>query len=223
MAADEFVTEQVAPDQLRPHPDNFLSHPEDQLVHIIESIREHGIYRPVVVAADYTILAGHGVTQAALKMGLKSLPVKKMDYGPQDPRAYKLLAADNTIAFLAERDDRKLSEVLKIVQEFDAEKLLGTGFDEQMLANLVFVSRPATEIADFDAAAHWVGMPEYEEEKKPWQIIINFEHEEDREKFEQEFGFKMMKKYETSRIWSMRWPDMERENPSALKFEAQDE
>jgi ParB-like chromosome segregation protein Spo0J len=67
---------------LKPHPRNYRIHPDDQLEHIIKSIQEHGFYRNVVAARDGTILAGHGVVQAALKMGLKGVPVVPARRGP---------------------------------------------------------------------------------------------------------------------------------------------
>ena len=55
---------------LKPHPRNYKDHPDDQLEHIIESIKSTGFYRNIVIAQDGTILAGHGVVAAAKKMGL---------------------------------------------------------------------------------------------------------------------------------------------------------
>jgi hypothetical protein len=55
------TTELIAIKELKPHPRNYRSHPEDQLVHLVNSIKQHGFYRNVVVAKDNTILAGHGV------------------------------------------------------------------------------------------------------------------------------------------------------------------
>lgn len=52
--------EHVDPKRLKPHPRNYRGHPDDQLAHIERSIRDNGVYRNVLVARDYTILAGHG-------------------------------------------------------------------------------------------------------------------------------------------------------------------
>ena len=54
---------------LKPHPRNYRGHPEGQVAHLEQSLRDHGIYRNVVVANDNTILAGHGVIVAAQKLG----------------------------------------------------------------------------------------------------------------------------------------------------------
>jgi hypothetical protein len=175
----ELPLEVVALDLLKPHPRNYQGHPDDELEHIIASLKEHGFYRPIVVARDNTILALHGVWQAARKMGWTHGPVIRKDYDPNEARAIKLVIADNEIRHLAERDDRTLTELLKELADMD--ELLGTGYDEMMLANLTFVTRPADEIEDLDAAAQWVGMPEYDVEgRQKIRMILNFASEDDR-------------------------------------------
>ena len=176
--------EDVPLDQLKPHPRNYQKHPDDELTHLMESIRAHGVYRNVVIAHDNTILAGHGVVEAARRLGMVSIPVHRTAYDPDDARALKLLAGDNEISHLAEVDDRALTELLRELKETDI-GLLGTGYDEMMLANLLFVTRPASEIADLDAAAQWAGLPEYDlgGKEERLQIIMNFATEEDRKEF----------------------------------------
>src|SRR2546430_17050999 len=97
-----FTTEQVAIDQLRPHPRNYQDPPDDELAHIIESLRENGFYKNIVIANDNTIIAGHGVILAAQQVGYTHVPVRRMLFGPNDPRALKILAGDNEIRHLAE-------------------------------------------------------------------------------------------------------------------------
>jgi ParB-like chromosome segregation protein Spo0J len=75
-----FTPEDVALDDLKPHPRNYQQHPDDELAHIMESIKTHGFYRNVVIARDGTILAGHGVTQAARKLGYTHVPVIRTPY-----------------------------------------------------------------------------------------------------------------------------------------------
>jgi hypothetical protein len=176
--------EEVALDELKPHKRNYRTHPDDEIEHLMESIQSNGVYRNIVVAQDGTIIAGHGVALAARKLGLTHIPVYRTEYGPDDPRALKLLVSDNEISHLAESDDRLLTKLLRELKDFDLD-LLGTGYDDMMLANLLMVTRPASEIADLEAAAQWVGMPEYDMESKSGQIqiIVNFANEEDRKEF----------------------------------------
>lgn len=210
--------EQVPIEKLRAHPKNYRQHPDDQLDHIVASIKANGIYRNIVCANDYTVLAGHGVMKACQKMGMKEVPVIRLDFGPDDVRAMKVVTGDNEISHLGVIDDRLLSEILKDIKDRDEVGLLGTGYDEMMLASLVFVTRPDGEIKNFDAAAAWAGMPEYEEGKDAIKLVITFASEKDRKKFcdEKEIG----KNQCTAKglTWSTTWPWKENEDVSGIRF-----
>lgn len=200
---------------LKPHPRNYRSHPKDQLEHIIASIKTHGIYRNIVVANDDTILAGHGVVEAATEMGLKQVPVIRLPVAPDDPKALKLIASDNEISNLAVVDDRALTELLREVAHLDDDGLAGSGFDEDQLAALAMVTRPKHEIADEDAAKEWLGMPDYDYAAgAPTKIIMSFETESDRQDFAKRLGIEI-----TERTKSLWWPPRAKEDPSSLRFE----
>ena len=96
----EIKIEKVLVSGLKPHPKNYRKHPEDQIEHLTESIGEHGFYRNVVISKDGVILAGHGVVEAAKKMGLKEIPVVRLGVKSDDPRAIKVLVGDNEIGHL---------------------------------------------------------------------------------------------------------------------------
>ena len=81
---------------LKDHPRNYRTHPEDQIEYLMESIRQHGFYRNVVVARDSTVLAGHGVVEAARRLGLEKVSVIRLDLDADSPQALKVLAADTT-------------------------------------------------------------------------------------------------------------------------------
>src|SRR5437764_115147 len=131
-------TESVAVSSLRPHPRNYREHPDDQIEHLAASLKEHGFYRNVVIAQDGTILAGHGVIEAAKRLGLETARVVRLPIEADSPAALKVLTGDNEIEHLAEQDDRLLSELLREIAQDDPLALLGTGYDEAMLANLVY-------------------------------------------------------------------------------------
>ena len=210
----------VKMDELREHPKNYKEHPDDQLEHIMQSIKEHGVYKNIVATEDGTILAGHGVYKAAKKMGLEELPVMKVDLSPDEPRALKLLAGDNEVSHLGEMDDRALSEILKTINDEDVDGLLGTGYDGMMLANLVMVTRPASEIQDFDHAAEWVGMPEYESVRDPYRITVSFETLEDMAEFGTKMGYKPNSEGRVSKsIW---YPPKEKDDIKSVRFESEE-
>src|SRR3990167_8065544 len=134
--------EMVKIERLRPHPRNYRDHPEDQLDHLSQSIKDNGFYRNVIISQDDVILAGHGVVKAATKMGLKEIPAVRLNVDSNDEHALKVLIGDNEIAHLATVDDRALTELLKELRDWDINRLIGTGFDANMIAALAFVTRP---------------------------------------------------------------------------------
>lgn len=215
--ASSLELEIVAITDLKPHPRNYRKHPNDQIEHLMESLAEHGIYRNIVVARDNTVLAGHGVIEAARRRGIKKIPIRRLDLDPLEPRALKVLAGDNGVSHLGEIDDRALTELLKEIKNTDEVGLLGTGYNEQMLANLVFVTRPESELKDFDAAAEWVGMPEYDTGQEFWRLIILFRKEIDRVKFTKEVGVQITrgKGKLTESAW---WPPREKDDVKSVRF-----
>jgi hypothetical protein len=219
--SDELPVERVLVSKLTPHPRNYRKHPEDQLAHLAASIKANGFYRNVVVARDYTILAGHGTTEAAKKAGLKKVPVVVLDLDPDEPRALKVLAGDNEIARLAETDDRALTEMLKSIMEQD--DLLGSGFDKQQLAALALVTRPASELQSLNEAAQWVGMPGYEEGDAAIKLVVSFKTDEDRDEFIKRFEIRIDKSAIKGTTMSTRWPWTDREKNADIRFEANGE
>jgi ParB family chromosome partitioning protein len=129
--------EQVPLADLRPHPRNDGTHPPDELAHLKQSLQQHGVYRNVVIATDGTILAGHGVVEAARQLGHTQILAKRMPYGPDDPQALQILVGDNHIARLRIQDDAALVALLQDLSREDPLALLGTGFDVAALAALI--------------------------------------------------------------------------------------
>lgn len=201
--------------ELVDHPRNYKSHPDDQIEHLCANIAANGLYRNIVIAKNGTILAGHGVVKACRKLGMDQLPVIELDIDPNSPRALKLIAADNEISHLAEVDDRALTNLLKEV--LDVDTLLGTGFDEQMLANMVFVTRHENEVGSLNEAAEWVGMPEFDPIEMPHKLVINFKSEEDRDTFCATAGVKVLKR--EAKTWTTKWPFEGMEDLKSLRFD----
>jgi ParB-like chromosome segregation protein Spo0J len=209
-----FVTERVNLSQLKPHPQNYQVHPDDQLEHIMKSIKAHGYYRNVVIARDGTILAGHGIVQATTKMGKSRVPVIRLDLDPNEPRALKVLISDNEINNLAEVDDRLLTGLLRDIMQSDDNSLLGTGFNEEQAAALTMISRHASEIANKDEAAEWLGMPDYEFTSITDKIIVSFDDPHARYDFADKLGIDVTDK--TKSIW---WPPKDKEDPGSIMIE----
>jgi ParB-like chromosome segregation protein Spo0J len=216
-----FQTEYVATSELRPHERKYYDHPHDQILHLVKNIEEHGFYQSVVIARDGTILVGYDIVEAVHRMGLERIPVRRLDIDPNSSQALKLLVGDKEIKHLDHRDDRMLSKLLKDIKEQDASGLVGTGYDDMMLAGLAFVTRTEDELVDFDAAAHWVGMPEYEPPDKIVSLTVRFKTLEDRTSFVSmlELDDVGITKFAGGMTWSMWWPPREDEDLVSLRFE----
>lgn len=99
---------------------------------VAKSIGEFGFRQPIVVDAEGVIVVGHTRYKAALKLGLKTVPVHvAADLSPQQARAYRL--ADNRSAENAEWDVDLLPIELGELRDGGADlKLLG--FTDKELA-----------------------------------------------------------------------------------------
>lgn len=135
---------------LRPHEKNY-NHGDVQLIR--ESIREHGIYRPVIVARDGTILAGRHVYQAVIEEGHEEIDVVVRDLDPDSPEAKRLMVVDNYAAKLAREDPVMLRELLDDIAGADAalwdRTLLGSGFSVESYQALIASVAPPTPPEEF--------------------------------------------------------------------------
>jgi ParB family transcriptional regulator, chromosome partitioning protein len=123
--------------EMRPHPRNDGTHPPEELAHLKQSLQQHGVYRNVVLATDGTLLAGHGVVEAARQLGHTQILARRLPYGPDDPQALQILVGDNHIARLRVQDDAALVALLQDLADHDPLALLGTGFDAVSLEALI--------------------------------------------------------------------------------------
>ena len=207
-------------DSLRAHPRNYRAHPDEQLDHIARSIELHGIYRSIVTARDHTILAGHGVWLAARRLGLEVAPIVRLELDPDEPRAMQLLAGDNEMSNLAEIDDRALTEILRELAGDDIDLLLSTGFNAEQVAALALTTRTRAELDDFDAAAEWLGLPEFEPiGPEGCRLSILFDSREDRERFVATHELQVTRFDSSRQAWSMRWPPRSREDTGSLLYQ----
>src|SRR5258708_34903172 len=83
-------------DSLKPHPRNARVHPKLQLNRIAASLKEFGVVRPILIDSNDTVIAGHGVLEAAKLAGIAEVPTLPIDHLTADQvRAYML--ADNKL------------------------------------------------------------------------------------------------------------------------------
>ena len=212
-------TRPVDPAALTPHPRNYREHPDAQVAQLAESIKQHGIFKNVVVCRGGVILAGHGVVRASLSLGLKTIPAVVLDVEPDSAEAIRVIVADNELSTGAVDDDRALVALLKEIEGTGG--LYGTGFDDKMLAALDFVTRPPDRLTPKDQSA-WEGMPDYGDEKSADKLIVTFEGEGARESFAARLGVSL-KPGEKSMPWPPRLVRKESSEPSAIVFDYEEE
>ncbi len=116
-----------SPAELKPWPNNPRTHSDKQLVKLQSSIRAFGFTNPVLVDEAGVILSGHGRVQAAMAMGLASIPTRVISgLSAAGKRAYVL--ADNKIALLSSWDHDLLRDEIKLLID-DEYEIEMTGFD----------------------------------------------------------------------------------------------
>lgn len=64
---------------LIPYEQNAKKHPDKQVEHIANSIREFGFRQPLVIDKNNVVVIGHGRLLAAKKLGMKTVPVTYAD------------------------------------------------------------------------------------------------------------------------------------------------
>jgi ParB family transcriptional regulator, chromosome partitioning protein len=137
--------EQVSIEALIPYARNSRTHSDAQVAQIAASIKEFGFTNPVLIDEDGGIIAGHGRTLAARKLGLGEVPCLRLAYlSEAQKKAY--IIADNKLALNAGWDDEMLKVELSELKELDFDLSL-IGFDVDELQKLVedVSFEPATE------------------------------------------------------------------------------
>ena len=126
----------VALEKIQPNPRNPNTHPPEQIQALAKIINHQGWRSPLVVSnLSGLIVAGHGRYEAALILGVESVPVNFQDFETEaDEWAH--IVADNRLAELAEMNQSALADLL-IELDTGAMDLTLTGFDENALACLV--------------------------------------------------------------------------------------
>ena len=103
---------------LKPSPRNARTHSKAQIEQIAASIQEFGFTNPVLIDETKTILAGHGRVEAAKLLGLKNVPVVRIEHmNAEQKRAYVI--ADNQLALNAGWDEALLAVEFEALNELE--------------------------------------------------------------------------------------------------------
>jgi ParB-like chromosome segregation protein Spo0J len=130
-------------DRLIPYARNSRTHSDVQIAQIAASIKEWGFTTPVLVDESGGIIAGHGRTLAARKLGLKAIPVV-IASGWTDAQKRAYVIADNKLATNANWDEEMLKLELHALAEEEFQ-LDMTGFSPDELTEIMFGELIKTE------------------------------------------------------------------------------
>ena len=145
-----------SPSALFPYVRNPRTHTPAQIARIATSIARFGFTNPILIDKRRGIIAGHGRLQAALQLGLDSVPtIELTDLSDDEKRAY--IIADNKLAIDAGWDNDLLRAEFDELRKSDIDLTL-TGFSELELS--VFVGDVA------DVAVLWDQMPSFHQDDK---------------------------------------------------------
>jgi hypothetical protein len=131
--SDALEIEMIPLKDVRLDPKNARSHSERNLEAIMESLRQFGQRKPIVVTHDGMVVAGNGTVEAAQNLGWTQISATRIpdDWSRQQITAYAI--ADNRTAELASWDSEILVPALA---ELEAAGMLEwTGFTQYELQN----------------------------------------------------------------------------------------
>ena len=112
-------------EQIKPYEGNAKLHPAEQVEQIKQSITEFGFLDPIAVWQDGKIIEGHGRLIAAHELGIKQIPVIRLDsLTDEQRRAYTLV--HNKLTMNSGFDADLLGIELDAIEEIDMERF---GFD----------------------------------------------------------------------------------------------
>ena len=95
--------EQIAIEDLLPYKNNSRKHSNEQIVKLVQSIKEFGFTNPVMISLKNEVIAGHGRIEAAKRVGMKMVPCIRLEHLDEAQRR-ALIIADNQHAQLATWD-----------------------------------------------------------------------------------------------------------------------
>jgi hypothetical protein len=140
--------EWVPIDSIKSNPRNAKEHPERQIALLAENIRKFGFNHPILIDETNTNRGGHARIAAARRLGVKQVPVIRLNnLSPQEKRAVAL--ADNKLAELGRWNPEMLRLELKELTidtgELSFDRAI-IGFDtveiDQILDDDASVARP---------------------------------------------------------------------------------
>lgn len=142
--------ENIPLEQLRAHPRNARTHPENQLASLERIIRDSGFTSPLLIDERDVLIGGHGRLLVAARLGMKTVPcVRVTGLSPEQITALRL--SDNQVGLLSGWDSDLLRQELSELKSTGFDLGL-TGFELEELQEL-FASGPQSRDPEATPAA----------------------------------------------------------------------
>lgn len=137
----------VETSKLIPYINNARTHSPEQINKLRGSLREFGFINPVIIDANYNVIAGHGRLMAAKEEGITEVPCVFVDYLTEAQKKAYILA-DNRYAQDAGWDEQILKAEIEALEGMEFDVSL-TGFNEDELSDL-FADDNKSNVEDDD-------------------------------------------------------------------------
>jgi ParB-like chromosome segregation protein Spo0J len=84
---DNLKIEYLSVDELEPYEKNTRKHQKEDISQIVKSIKKFGFDDPIGIWSDHNVIVeGHGRLMAAKKLGMKEVPVIRLDHLTDEQR-----------------------------------------------------------------------------------------------------------------------------------------
>lgn len=133
-------------DSLTPYSRNAKIHPKEQIEQIKKSIENFGMNDPIGVWKDNTIIEGHGRLIACKELGMKEVPIIRLD-DLTDEQRKSYIIAHNKLTMNSDFDIDILRTELENLKELDFDLEL-TGFNVDELDDILGNNEEETEIVE---------------------------------------------------------------------------
>lgn len=154
---------------IKPHPDNYKTHPPEQITALRASLKAFGCTAPIKANLEGFIVAGHGMYQLYLEDGYTHVPVLYEALDKQLSKAY--LVADNETARKAVTDSDALGKLLSDAAEIPDFDIESVGFSIEDVDSLFsYITTEEQEVKDLSNVCGNV-----------WEVVISCNSEEEQE------------------------------------------
>ena len=148
------VEETRCVDELHPHERNYNQHPPEQVKRLRKSLQSFGQVRPIVITESGTIVAGHGLYEAAVAEQYHELRCTVLPNHWSEQQVVAYLVADNETRRGADPDNEVLASLLRELQvDFDLEAL---GFTDLDVSEVLGIDVETYSGSDDDYQKPWM-------------------------------------------------------------------